>query len=76
MQTLDDVIARARSLSLPTRCIVDGKETAARDTYDNVSPRDGTLLNKVASGGAAEIDAAVRSARAAFDDRRWRGLAP
>jgi len=76
MQTLDDVIARARSLSLPTRCIVDGKETPARDTYDNVSPRDGTLLNKVASGGAAEIDAAVRSARAAFDDRRWRGLAP
>ena len=76
MQTLDDAIARARSLSLPTRCIVDGKETPARDTYDNVSPRDGTLLNKVASGGAAEIDAAVRSARAAFDDRRWRGLAP
>jgi gamma-glutamyl-gamma-aminobutyraldehyde dehydrogenase/4-guanidinobutyraldehyde dehydrogenase/NAD-dependent aldehyde dehydrogenase len=44
--------------------------------FDCFSPVDGRLLAPVARGQAADIDAAVAAARAAFEDRRWCGLAP
>ncbi len=40
----------------------------------NVGPRDGRSLGEVARGDAEDVDAAVRCAREAFEDRRWRGL--
>src|SRR5207247_10225069 len=39
--------------------------------FDKRSPIDGRVLLPVARGREADIDAAVRSARAAFDDGRW-----
>ncbi|MFN6995539.1 MAG: aldehyde dehydrogenase, partial [Aquincola tertiaricarbonis] len=55
------------------RCLVEGERRAAMDgaTFDKHSPVDGRLLGPVARGQAADVDAAVRSARAAFDDGRW-----
>ena len=38
------------------------------------SPRDGRLLYSFKEGDGSEVDRAVESARAAFDDGRWRNL--
>jgi acyl-CoA reductase-like NAD-dependent aldehyde dehydrogenase len=60
------------------RAFINGERVAARDgqTFDCLSPVDGRLLATVARGAQADIDAAVAAARAAFDDRRWSGMAP
>jgi gamma-glutamyl-gamma-aminobutyraldehyde dehydrogenase len=66
------------SLELPTRCVTGGELQSAADgaVFDNVSPRDGKILNQVPACGAADVDRAVTAARAAFEDGRWRRLAP
>ncbi|MDE2629250.1 MAG: aldehyde dehydrogenase [Burkholderiales bacterium] len=70
--------ARAAALHFDGRALVAGRRVAAvaGETFDCVSPIDGRTLAPVARGRAADIDAAVASARAAFDDRRWAGQPP
>ena len=60
------------------RALIQGQRVHARDgqTFDCFSPVDGRLLTQVARCGAADVDAAVAAARAAFEDRRWAGKAP
>lgn len=60
------------------RAVINGQRVDARDgqTFDCLSPVDGRLLTPVARCGVADIDAAVAAARAAFEDRRWSGMAP
>ena len=60
------------------RAFINGQRVAAKGgaVFDKHSPVDGRLLTPVARCGEADIDAAVTAARAAFDDRRWCGLAP
>ena len=60
------------------RAFINGERVNALDgqTFENRSPVDGRLLTTVARCGQADIDAAVASARAAFEDRRWSGMAP
>jgi len=60
------------------RAVINGARVAAADgqTFDCISPVDGRLLTVVARCGQADIDAAVASGRAAFDDKRWSGMAP
>ena len=41
-----------------------------------IDPATGAQIAAAAAGSQADVDAAVRSARAAFDDGRWRLLAP
>ena len=64
--------------SFDGRAVINGERVAARDgqTFDCISPVDGRLLTQVARCGQSDIDAAVAAARAAFEDRRWSGLAP
>jgi gamma-glutamyl-gamma-aminobutyraldehyde dehydrogenase len=66
----------AGAIALPGKAIIDGAHLAAVSgvTFDNVSPRDGRVLNQVAACGAADVEIAVASARAAFNDGRWRKL--
>jgi gamma-glutamyl-gamma-aminobutyraldehyde dehydrogenase len=54
----------------------DWHDAASGDTFETLSPRDGTVLAHVARGSDADVDAAVRSARQAFDDGRWSRIAP
>lgn len=70
--------SRAADLKIEGRALIDGEMTRATDgaSFDCLSPIDGRLLAQVSSGGAADIDRAVRAARAAFEDRRWAGQAP
>ncbi|MEX1166276.1 MAG: aldehyde dehydrogenase family protein, partial [Hydrogenophaga sp.] len=60
------------------RAFINGDRVAALDgqTFDCISPVDGRVLTAVARGGEADINAAVAAARAAFEDRRWCGMAP
>src|SRR5436309_7982569 len=46
------------------------------ETMPIVDPATGEQIGTAAAGLRADVDAAVRSARAAFDDGRWRLLAP
>lgn len=58
--------------------LIDGKPVPASDsgTLDVLSPIDGQLLTTIANGTAADMDSAIASARAAFEDGRWAGQPP
>lgn len=68
---------RAQAVA-PQKHLIDGQWVAASDgaTMDITSPIDGSHLTCVARGTAADMEAAIASARAAFDDRRWAGQPP
>ncbi len=76
MTSLAHFEALSTATALPGRAIIDGKATASLsgETFDNVTPRNGALLNTVASCSQKDIDAAVAAARRAFEDGRWRKL--
>jgi len=63
----------AAALRADGRAVIDGKrrDALAGETFESLSPIDGRSLGPVARGQAADIDAAVASARRAFDDGRW-----
>ncbi len=68
-----------RAQPIPPRMhLIDGKQVAASDggQMDVVSPLDGQVLTQVAKGTTEDMQAAIASARAAFEDRRWAGQAP
>jgi acyl-CoA reductase-like NAD-dependent aldehyde dehydrogenase len=77
-RTAADWVSRASSLQPEARHFVAGEhvDAASGATFDDVGPRDGALVARVADGSAEDVDRAVRAARAAFDDGRWRDLAP
>jgi 4-guanidinobutyraldehyde dehydrogenase/NAD-dependent aldehyde dehydrogenase len=70
--------ALAGTLSLDGRALIDGQRIAARagTVFDCISPVDGRKIADIARGQAADIDAAVASARRAFADGRWAGKSP
>jgi aldehyde dehydrogenase (NAD+) len=55
---------------------IDGAEADALsgERLDVICPSDGKTFASIPRSGAADIDKAVRSARAAFEDGRWRKL--
>jgi acyl-CoA reductase-like NAD-dependent aldehyde dehydrogenase len=69
---------RAATLAIDGRIVIDGlrRDAASGETFACVSPIDGRVLGAVARGTAADVDAAVKSARAAFASGRWSGKAP
>ncbi|MGC9539504.1 aldehyde dehydrogenase family protein [Streptomyces sp. UG1] len=60
----------------PGRLFIGGRWREAVDASrtEVVDPSRGTVLTTVADAGAADVDAAVRAARDAFDDGAWSGL--
>jgi gamma-glutamyl-gamma-aminobutyraldehyde dehydrogenase len=58
--------------------LIDGKAVPASDraVMNIISPIDGRVLTTTAAGTATDMDAAITSARAAFEDRRWAGQPP
>ena len=58
--------------------VIGGRRVASQsgETFDCRSPIDGRVIAQVARGQAADVDAAVASARAAFADGRWARKAP
>ncbi|MCP5328927.1 MAG: aldehyde dehydrogenase [Steroidobacteraceae bacterium] len=70
--------ARAAALEPETRAFIGGRYVDALDgqRFDDLNPATGRLLARVAAGDAPDIDAAVASARAAFQSGRWSGMPP
>jgi len=60
-----------------TQLLIGGawRDAESAATYDDVNPATGQTLASVAEAGAADVDAAVAAARAAFDAGRWSGMA-
>jgi len=52
--------------------LIDGKRVAGRDYFESVNPATQEVLAEVASGGDAEVNAAVAAARQAFP--AWAGM--
>jgi 4-guanidinobutyraldehyde dehydrogenase/NAD-dependent aldehyde dehydrogenase len=69
---------RASTLHIDGRAVIGGERVWARSEqrFDDLSPVDGRILGPVARCDAADVDAAVAAARAAFEDGRWAGKAP
>ncbi|WP_328877508.1 aldehyde dehydrogenase family protein [Streptomyces sp. NBC_00299] len=59
----------------PGRLFIGGQWREAADgaRAEVVDPSRGTVVTTVADAGAADVDAAVRAAREAFDDGAWSG---
>ncbi|MFJ2240256.1 aldehyde dehydrogenase family protein [Streptomyces sp. NPDC087859] len=60
----------------PGRLFIGGQWREAADgaRTEVLDPSRGTVVTTVAEAGAADVDAAVRAAREAFDDGSWSGL--
>jgi acyl-CoA reductase-like NAD-dependent aldehyde dehydrogenase len=58
--------------------LLDGEVIPSIDgaTMPVIDPATGQVVAHAAAGGAADVDRAVASARAAYEDGRWRNLAP
>lgn len=64
----------ADSVALPTQLFIGGAFCAAEGdaAFAKCNPATGAVLGNVARGAATDIDRAVRAARAAYEDGRWR----
>ncbi len=61
----------------PQQLFIGGKHVAGTaDPMGVTSPIDGSNLTTIANATASEVDTAVASARAAFNEGRWSNLAP
>lgn len=69
---------QAKALQPESRAFIDGRyvDAAEHATFPCHSPIDNALLAEVARCQASDVDAAVAAARAAFEQGRWRELAP
>ncbi|MEZ5175482.1 MAG: aldehyde dehydrogenase [Acidimicrobiia bacterium] len=78
MTTLAEWTEAAASVEPRNRLLIDGEwvDSVSGATFDTINPATGTAITAVAEGDEADIDAAVRAARAAFDDGRWANLSP
>jgi 4-guanidinobutyraldehyde dehydrogenase / NAD-dependent aldehyde dehydrogenase len=70
--------SRAKVAKLPNRPFIDGAFVDSRsgETFACVYPGDGRTLIDMASCGADDVDAAVVSARRAFEAGTWSRMAP
>ncbi|MBK9080397.1 MAG: aldehyde dehydrogenase [Hyphomicrobium sp.] len=76
MTSLAHFEAIAGAIALPGKAVINGKAVAARSgkTFDNITPRNGRVINSVAECDGVDIEDAVSAARASFDSGTWRKL--
>jgi gamma-glutamyl-gamma-aminobutyraldehyde dehydrogenase/4-guanidinobutyraldehyde dehydrogenase/NAD-dependent aldehyde dehydrogenase len=68
----------AEQLDIRTRAWIDGAyvDAAGGETFPRVNPATGRVIAHVAACDAADVERAVRGARAAFESGVWRDAAP
>ncbi len=73
-----DWTREAAAIRFRDKAFIGGKpaDALSGETFDCINPATGGLLAKVAACGEADVDRAVKSARAAFEDGRWSGKSP
>jgi acyl-CoA reductase-like NAD-dependent aldehyde dehydrogenase len=61
----------------PHQLLIGGERFEADDgrTFETVDPSTGRVIADVAHAGPTDVDRAVRTAREAFEDGRWSGIA-
>ena len=69
---------RAGTLRPEGRAVINGELVWAQSgrTFEKRTPIDGRVIAQIARCGQADVDAAVKAARAAFEDGRWRRTDP
>jgi len=69
-------VAASTFLSRPHELFIGGKwvQAASGETLEVIDPATTRVLARIAAGGAADIDAAVRAARRAFSMPAWAKL--
>src|SRR5712675_1127082 len=74
----DDWKSRIGGLSYRNQAFIGGKfaPSLAGKTFDCINPATGQMLTKVAACEQADVDAAVKAARAAFDKGTWANMPP
>lgn len=77
-QTAVDWRARAQGLKLPSQAFIAGRFASAGSgrTFDVVNPSDGKRLASLPACDAADVDRAVKAARASFESGVWSNMAP
>jgi hypothetical protein len=76
--TAEEYATLASTISIAGNAFVDGasRPAASGETFATTNPATGKELARVAACGAADVDFAMRKARAAFEDGRWRNQTP
>lgn len=76
--TQSDVTAIRSRLAIRGQAFIDGRfvDAASGETFDDISPRDGKAIARVAAGDAEDIDRAVKAGRRAFEAGVWRERSP
>ena len=71
--TLAEWQAAAAALTIDGRPVIDGRRVDARSgqTHPKTNPATGEVISQLHLGDASDVDAAVASARAAFDTGEW-----
>ena len=78
MLQLSDWQQRAAAQAFPTGALIDGRmrPSASGQTFASIDPATNRLLANVAACDGADVDAAVASARRAFEQGPWPRMAP
>jgi phenylacetaldehyde dehydrogenase len=65
-------------VAAPRKMLIDGKwvPAASEQTFEVMNPATGLAVARVAEGDKADIDAAVRAARRAFESGPWPQMTP
>jgi acyl-CoA reductase-like NAD-dependent aldehyde dehydrogenase len=68
----------AKDIKLETRAFIDGRfvDAISGQTFERINPATGKHLAHIAACDVADVDVAVRAARAAFESGVWRDLKP
>jgi phenylacetaldehyde dehydrogenase len=78
-KTTDNGAARENGRSLkPKRLLINGQwiEAESGETFPTYDPATGKVICQIASGDKADIDKAVKAARAAFESGAWHDMTP
>ncbi len=77
-KTLEEWTQAANDVEPRGDIFIDGewRQPLSGSRFATVNPATGETITEVAAGSTEDVDAAVRSARTAFEDGRWSGLAP
>jgi acyl-CoA reductase-like NAD-dependent aldehyde dehydrogenase len=76
--TYEDNRQFVSGLQFQTRAFIGGRfvDSVSRKTFSTISPITGRAIADIAECDQADVDIAVRAARAAFDNGAWRNMAP
>tara|TARA_B100002051_G_scaffold266485_1_gene293703 strand:+ start:1083 stop:2579 length:1497 start_codon:yes stop_codon:yes gene_type:complete len=79
MNLIYENIKKAKlNLNYPAELFINGKynKSISEKTFDNISPIDGNIINKVFLSQQEDVDLAVSNAREAFNKGHWSNLPP